>query len=108
MTEPIHIGEEIKRISDEQKVTAQQIGDVLGCHRNNVYRIFRTATIDTGDLAKICVLLKHDFFADYSKQIKPLLPSATAPIHIDINDRFLALEADVKKIMKALFDKALH
>lgn len=98
----LHIGEEIERKAKEQNVSAQQIAGILGCHRNNVYRIFKTPSIDSLDLVKIAVLLKHDFFADYTELLKPLLPII---IERDINERLLVLEKDMADIKSRLFEK---
>ena len=42
----------------------------LRCHRQNIYKIFGKQDIDTALLRRISIVLKHDFFADISAELK--------------------------------------
>lgn len=58
-----------KLISDElirQERTPAWLASKLGCDRTNAYKILKRSSIDTALLARICVVLKHDFFLDLS------------------------------------------
>lgn len=42
----------------------------LSCDRSNVYRLFQRQSIDTELLARVSLLLGHDFFSDLSAQLQ--------------------------------------
>ncbi|MBO7469641.1 MAG: helix-turn-helix domain-containing protein [Bacteroidales bacterium] len=62
----IFIGEEIKKVVKERKVTVSWLARELGCHRTNIYRIFDAASVDTDILLRLSMILKFDFFSLYS------------------------------------------
>lgn len=62
----IFIGEEIKKVVKERKVTVSWLSRELGCHRTNIYRIFNAASIDTEILLRLSISLKFNFFDFYS------------------------------------------
>lgn len=58
-----------KLISDElirQERTPAWLASKLGCDRTNAYKILKRSSIDTSLLARISIVLKHDFFLDLS------------------------------------------
>lgn len=61
----IVIREELKR--QERSVT--WFANKLSCDRSNIYRLFQKDSIDTHLLARISLLLDHDFFKDLSESI---------------------------------------
>lgn len=62
----IFIGEEIKKVVKERKVTVSWLARELGCHRTNIYRIFDAASVDTDILLRLSMILKFNFFSLYS------------------------------------------
>ena len=66
----VHIGNIIKEIFDEQGLSASWLAKQLCCDRTNIYSIFKRESIDTSLLVKISVILKHDFFKYYSKDLE--------------------------------------
>lgn len=64
------IGELIKKefLKTERSVT--WFARKLACDRTNIYRIFEKQSIDTDQLSRICVILKHNFFAEIAKDIE--------------------------------------
>ena len=66
----VHIGNIIKEILDEQGLSASWLAKQLCCDRTNIYSIFKRESIDTSLLVKISVILKHDFFKYYSKDLE--------------------------------------
>ena len=62
-----HIGQLIEEALRSQGRSVAWLADRLCCHRNNVYLIFRRERIDTVTLMKISIALRHDFFAELSK-----------------------------------------
>ena len=66
----VHIGNIIKEIFDEQGLSASWLAKQLCCDRTNIYSIFKRESIDTSLLVKISVILKHDFFKYYIKDLE--------------------------------------
>lgn len=62
----IFIGEEIKKVVKERKVTIAWLSRELGCHRTNIYRIFDSASVDTDTLLRLSIILNFNFFKFYS------------------------------------------
>lgn len=66
----MHIGEAIRKELERQEKTVVWLAEQIPCHRTNVYRIFEKDSIDTRTLMRISNILKHDFFADHSFELK--------------------------------------
>lgn len=64
------IGHLIKEELEKQERSISWFARKLSCDRSNVYRLFQKENIDTGLLIRISLLLNHDFFSDFSKNIK--------------------------------------
>ena len=65
-----HIGELIKQELEKQERSISWLARKLSCDRAKVYRLLQKNSIDTYDLARISILLSHDFFADLSDSLK--------------------------------------
>ena len=65
-----HIGELIKLELEKQERSISWLARKLSCDRTKVYRLLQKNSIDTYDLARISILLSHDFFADLSDSLK--------------------------------------
>lgn len=65
-----HIGELIKQELERQERSISWLARKLSCDRTKVYRLLQKHSIDTYDLARISILLSHDFFADLSNSLK--------------------------------------
>lgn len=66
----MHIGQLIKQEMDKQGKTVSWLARELSYCRTNVYKIYDKKSIDTDLLLRISILLKHDFFAYYSNELK--------------------------------------
>lgn len=64
------IGNLIKQELDKQERSISWLARKLSCDRTRVYRILQKHSIDTYDLARISVLLSHDFFIDLSEALR--------------------------------------
>lgn len=64
------IGLLIKEELEKQERSISWFARKLSCDRSNVYRLFQKDSVDTSLLARISVLLNHDFFSDLSEYIK--------------------------------------
>ena len=63
------IGELIKRELSRQERTVVWFANRLSCDRTNVYRIFSKRSLDTALLARISIVLGHNFFADIASEL---------------------------------------
>ena len=64
------IGSLIKQELEKQERSISWLARKLSCDRSKVYRLLQKHSIDTCDLARISILLSHDFFADLSEELK--------------------------------------
>ena len=64
------IGNLIKQELEKQERSISWLARKLSCDRTKVYRILQKHSIDTYDLARISILLSHDFFADLSNELR--------------------------------------
>lgn len=64
------IGCLIKEELEKQERSISWFARKLSCDRSNIYRLFQKESIDTALLARISILLKHDFFTELSEYIK--------------------------------------
>lgn len=67
MDDTMHIGKLIKAYVDSHGIRIGWLAKQLLCHRNTIYNLFERDWIDTQTLMRLSLLLKHDFFADFSK-----------------------------------------
>lgn len=63
------IGELIKEELALQERSISWFARQLSCDRSNVYRIFQKSSIDTNVLARISIILHHNFFEDLAENI---------------------------------------
>ncbi len=59
-----HSGEKVKEYFEASGLSVSEFARRLGCHRQNVYDIFRREVIDVGLLRRISRVLEHDFVAE--------------------------------------------
>ena len=64
----MNIGNRIKEVLKEQGHTAKWLSEQIPCERTNVYDIFHRSDMNIVLLARICVVLQHDFFAELSAE----------------------------------------
>ena len=65
-----HLGEAIKEELSGQERSVTWFARQLSCDRSNVYRIFQKESIDTHLLARISIILKHNFFLDLATEVE--------------------------------------
>ena len=54
----------------ESGIGPTELAAALGCHRQNVYKVFAKCDIDTALLRRISIVLRHDFFSDMSNELE--------------------------------------
>jgi hypothetical protein len=65
----IHVGSMIRHELRAQGRSVAWLSRTICLERCTIYKIFERENIDVKLLARLCVLLNHDFFADISTQI---------------------------------------
>lgn len=65
----MHIGNRIKEVMKERRVSVVAFSRQLGCSRTNTYKLFEHYSIDTMQLLRISRILNHDFFAEYQLEL---------------------------------------
>jgi hypothetical protein len=63
----MHIGEKIKEVMTQQRVSVISVAKEIECERTNIYNIFERESINSGLLQKFCQILQYDFFKDLSQ-----------------------------------------
>ena len=63
---PLHVGSLIRVELSRQNQTVTWLAEQLGIERTNCYRFLRAKSLHTDHLARISIVMQHDFFADYS------------------------------------------
>ena len=70
MKESIHIGNEIRKLLFKEKKSIIWFARKLHYERDNVYKLLKRPSLCTHLLFRISKILKHDFFAYYSKYLQ--------------------------------------
>ena len=65
-----NMGRRIKEYVEDNGIRIGWLSQRLHCHRNTIYNIFERNWIDTQMLMRLCIVLKHDFFAELSEHYK--------------------------------------
>ncbi|MBO5272617.1 MAG: helix-turn-helix transcriptional regulator [Muribaculaceae bacterium] len=69
----LYIGRHIQATLRKNNMTVTRFAEKLNCTRPNVYKIFAKKNIDIELLWHISQVLKHDFFADLSYELRKTL-----------------------------------
>lgn len=99
----IHIGQRIKAVFDESGMTVSEFARQIHLERSTIYGIFERPSIDSMLLAKISLVLNHNFLADIEQHfgLIPKVPSFT--IHLDNLSPEIALQlADLLNVTSVL------
>jgi hypothetical protein len=67
----LHIGEKIRARAKDLRVGPTELARQIKTSKQNVYGIYRRASIDTELLQKLSRALEFDFFAYYASGVKP-------------------------------------
>lgn len=82
-TQNLHIGQLIKAVFDESGMTVSEFARQIHLERSTIYGIFERPSIDSILLARISLVLKHNFLSDVEQHfgLIPKVPSFT--LHLD-------------------------
>lgn len=64
----MQVGKRVKEVLFEQGHTAKWLSEQLPCERTNVYDIFKRDDMNIVLLARLSVILEHDFFQELSDE----------------------------------------
>jgi hypothetical protein len=66
----VHIGKKVEEVVKKAGLTAIRFSKLMNMTRDGAYKIFAKEIIDTDQLNKISVVLKHDFFKYFSDELQ--------------------------------------
>lgn len=81
--ETLHIGHLIKSVFDESGMSISEFARQIHLERTTVYSLFERQSIDSLQLAKISVVLKHNFLSDIEQHYGLIPKSSSLTIHLD-------------------------
>ena len=65
----IHVGQMIEREMERQEKSTHWLAQDINRERSTIYKIYHRESVDVYMLARISVLLNHDFFKDLSEKV---------------------------------------
>lgn len=68
----VHVGKLIQAEMERQERGPSWLAKHLYCNRQNVYDIFKRESCDTALLVRVSKVLKYDFFAHLSEEVKEM------------------------------------
>ncbi len=66
----VHIGWTISSIMKEKKITQAELGEYLGVSHQEISRLLKNVSVDTGKLVLISNFLNYDFFSQFYRDIE--------------------------------------
>lgn len=79
----LHIGHHIKAVFDESGMTISEFARQIHLERSTVYSIFERQSIDAMQLARISLVLKHNFLSDVERHYGLTSQSSSITFHFD-------------------------
>ena len=79
----IHIGHLIKAAFDESGMTISEFARQIHLERTTVYSLFERQSVDSIQLAKISLVLKHNFLSDVEEHYGLIPKASSFTIHLD-------------------------
>ena len=82
-TQNLHIGQLIKAVFDESGMTVSEFARQIHLERSTVYSIFERQSIDAMQLARISLVLKHNFLSDVEQHYGLVSQASSLTLHLD-------------------------
>ena len=79
----LHIGQLIKAVFDESGMTVSEFARQIHLERSSVYGIFERPSIDSMLLARISLVLKHNFLSDIEEHFGLIRPTPSLTLQFD-------------------------
>lgn len=91
-TQNLHIGQLIKAVFDESGMTVSEFARQIHLERSTIYGIFERPSIDSILLARISLVLKHNFLSDIEQHFGLIPQSPSLILHLDHLNPEIALQ----------------
>jgi plasmid maintenance system antidote protein VapI len=102
-TQNLHIGQLIKTVFDDSGMTVSEFARQIHLERSTVYSIFERPSIDALLLARISLVLKHNFLSDIEQHYGLISKTSSLTLHLDNLSPEIALQlADLLNAESAL------
>lgn len=98
----IHIGEYIDKRAHELDISVERIASFLGKNIEDVFKIYKSESLETGVLLRISKLLDYDFFRIYSQHLILYSPSNSLGFH-----KKEKLESSLPQFRKNIYTKEI-
>ena len=99
----IHIGHMIKSVFDESGMTISEFARQIHLERTTVYSIFERTSVDALQLARISLVLKHNFLSDIEQHLGLTPQTSSFTLHLDnLTPEFVTQLADILNMSIAL------
>ena len=82
-TQNFHIGHLIKAVFDESGMTVSEFARQIHLERSTIYGIFERPSIDSMLLARISLVLKHNFLSDIEQHYGLIPKTPSLILHLD-------------------------
>lgn len=91
-TQNLHIGQLIKAVFDESGMTVSEFARQIHLERSTVYSIFERQSIDALLLARISIVLKHNFLSDIEQHYGLVRQVPSFTLHLNNISPELAIQ----------------
>lgn len=99
----LHIGQLIKAVFDESGMTVSEFARQIHLERSTVYSIFERQSIDTLLLARISLVLKHNFLYDIEQHYGLVRQVPSFTLHLNNISPEIAIQlANLLNVASAL------
>ena len=82
-TQNLHIGQMIKTVFDESGMSVSEFARQIHLERSTVYSIFKRQSIDALLLARISLVLKHNFLSEVEQHYDLTPQNQSLNLHFD-------------------------
>lgn len=101
----VHIGKEIKKRAQEQRIGPTELAKMISVSKQNVYHIFERKSIDSDQLQKISTALNFNFFELYNVHEHDQNAQVNSDkVILEQVQKIRDLEATVRVLTRALED----
>jgi DNA-binding Xre family transcriptional regulator len=103
----IHIGSHIKSVAVEKKVRSTELAKMINTSKQNVYGIYKRASIDVVMLLEISKALNYNFFSHYLQGENSLFDDQQMTETLLLRKQIAHLKMEVKRLteLNALLQK---
>lgn len=103
----IHIGSHIKSVAVEKKVRSTELAKMINTSKQNVYGIYKRASIDVVMLLEISKALNYNFFSHYLQGENSLFDDQQMTETLLLRKQIEHLKMEVKRLteLNALLQK---